>query len=148
MSKVILLDSGPLGLLCHPHTSPQVVSARNHLNTVSQSGWRVIVPEVIDYELRRELLRIGSSISLAHLDWLGWQYEYLPITTPAMRLAAELWARSRSLGRVAATSTRLDVDVILTAQALTLGSPNVVIATGNVRHFTANVAASLWENIT
>jgi hypothetical protein len=146
VSKIILLDSGPLGLLCHQFAGPQVVAARNHLDLVSQAGHRVVIPEIIDYELRRELIRIGSGNGLSSLNWLGVHFDYLSVTTTALRLAADLWARARATGRTA-SSARLDVDVILTAQALTLGVPNVVIATGNVKHFTMNVVADLWENI-
>jgi hypothetical protein len=38
--------------------------------------------------------------------------------------------------------------MILAAQAVTLGKPNVVVATTNVGHLTRFVDADLWNNIT
>jgi hypothetical protein len=48
-------------------------------------GARVVVPEIADYEVRRELLRAGKSKGVAQLDALSQLLEYLPITTAAMR---------------------------------------------------------------
>jgi hypothetical protein len=42
----------------------------------------------------------------------------------------------------------LDADVVLAAQALTLGAAPVVIATSNVGHLSRFVPAELWQNIT
>jgi hypothetical protein len=49
----------------------------------------VILPEISDYEIRRELLLRGSATGIARLDWLGGQLEHLPLTTAAIRQAAE-----------------------------------------------------------
>jgi hypothetical protein len=72
---------------------------------------------------------------------------YLPITTAAMRLAADLWAQARGRGTPTADPKELDSDVILAAQASLLGPSNVVIATSNVGHLAQFVAADLWQNI-
>ncbi len=64
-----------------------------------------------------------------------------------MRKAAELWAQARQSGRQTAADPALDGDVILAAQALTLGLPQVVIATTNVGHLGRFVPAELWQNI-
>jgi hypothetical protein len=37
--------------------------------------------------------------------------------------------------------------MILIAQAMTLGTPNVAIATTNVGHLSRFIAADLWQNI-
>jgi predicted nucleic acid-binding protein len=74
--------------------------------------------------------------------------EYLPITTAAMRRAAELWAIARQTGQPTAGDNTIDADVILIAQAQTLGVPGVVIATTNVGHLSRFTAAELWANIT
>jgi hypothetical protein len=55
----------------------------------------VLLPEIADYEVRRELLRAKKTQGLAHLDALGSLLEYLPITTSAMRQAALFWAQAR-----------------------------------------------------
>jgi hypothetical protein len=64
-----------------------------------------------------------------------------------MRRAAELWAQARCQGQPTAADNTIDADVILAARALTLGAPNVVIATTNVGHLARFVAADLWPNI-
>jgi predicted nucleic acid-binding protein len=107
----------------------------------------VITPEITDYEVRRELLRIRSARGMASLDWLGRRLEYLPLTTAAVRQAAQLWADARQQGRPTAADSDLDIDVILAAQALTLGVANLVVATTNVAHLSRFVPAELWQNI-
>ena len=146
MTGAILLDAGPLGLLCNPNSSPQPVACRAWLAALLAAGRRVIVPEIADYELRRELIRIRSTAAIANLDRYGRQLDYLPLTTTAMRRAAELWAQARAAGRPTAPDPALDCDVILAAQALTLGAP-AVVATGNLAHLSRYVTADLWQNI-
>ena len=94
----IVLDATPLGLLCHPRNPPHVAACRQWLATLTAAGRRVIIPEVADYEVRRELIRVNSQRALANLDQLHAQLEYLPLPTLAMRLAADLWAQARNAG--------------------------------------------------
>jgi len=147
VNDVVLLDAGPLGLLAHPHHPPQVTACRQWAAALQAAGRRIIVPEIADYEVRRELLRAGKPLGLALLDALAGQLEYLPLTTAAMRKAAELWALARQQGQPTAADAAIDADVILAAQALTLGSPDVVIATTNVGHLARFVPAEFWQNI-
>jgi predicted nucleic acid-binding protein len=98
--------------------------------------------------LRRELLRAGKHVSVSGLDQLARFVDYLPLSTVAMRRAAELWALIRQQGQPTAGDKTIDGDVILAAQALTIGSTNVVVATTNVGHLSRLVAADLWNNIT
>jgi hypothetical protein len=53
------------------------------------------VPEIADYEVRRELLRANKVRGIARLDLLKNSIGYLPLTTPIMLKAAELWAQAR-----------------------------------------------------
>jgi predicted nucleic acid-binding protein len=147
VSDAVVLDSTPLGVLCHPRNPPHVMSCRKWLTDLLAAGRRVIVPEIADYEIRRELIRLGGTVALANLDGYGLQLEYLPISTAAMRLAAKLWAQARNAGQPTAPDPALDADVILAAQALGLNTP-VVVATSNPRHLTRFVPAELWSNIT
>jgi len=55
----------------------------------------VPVPEISEYEVRRELLRAGKSRGLSRLDQLARDLGYLPIITEVMRLAARFWADAR-----------------------------------------------------
>ncbi|HEV3118012.1 MAG TPA: PIN domain-containing protein, partial [Gemmataceae bacterium] len=123
MTPVVLLDSGPLGLLCHSRRSSVTAACQQWLGTLLARGRRVLVPEITDYEVRRELLRIGRKAAMVRLDALAQATEYLPLTTAAMRRAAELWAQARQQGQPTAGDNTIDGDMILAAQALTLGAP-------------------------
>ena len=74
---------------------------------------------------------------------------YLPLTTAAMRKAAELWAQARQHGRPTADPHALDGDVILAGQAATLdlGHDEVVIATMNIGHLAQFADAPEWQSI-
>ncbi len=146
MNAVVLLDAGPLGLLAHTRTSPLVLACRQWITALSAARRRVIVPEITDFEVRRELLRIRQFRGVGRLDALAVPLEYHPVTTAAMRRAAELWALARHQGQPTAADTDFDADVILAAQAQTLGA-GVVIATTNVGHLARFVPAELWQNM-
>jgi predicted nucleic acid-binding protein len=148
VSQVVLLDTGPLGLVTNPRRSPQSVACAQWLQALVAHSMRVIVPEIADYEVRRELLRAKKEQGLARLDALANRLEYLSLTTAAMRQAAVFWAQARQLGQPTADEKALDGDVILAAQALTLGAVDVVIATTNVGHLSRFAPAALWPDIT
>lgn len=149
MTRHIVLDSSPLSALSLPAKSPGAIAITQWGRACLAAGHRIYVPEVIDYELRRELLRAGKRASIAELDGLKLLFHYLPITTVAMLRAAELWATSRSSGVPTGDPKKLDIDVILAAQALTLpvSAADIVVATVNVGHISRFVAADLWSNI-
>lgn len=148
MVKVVVLDSGPLGLLTNPNTTRRAVACRQWAADLANAGHRVVIPEIIDYELRRELLRSGATVSVALLDALPQQFEYLALDTSALRRAAQLWAQARQAGQPTAHDKNIDVDMILIAQAESLADPNAIIATANLRHLQRFSAADLWPNIT
>jgi predicted nucleic acid-binding protein len=147
VSHVVLLDTGPLGLVTNPKRSPQSVACAQWLQALVAHGIRVIVPEIADYEVRRELLRAKKERGLTRLDALANRLEYLPLTTAAMRQAAVFWAQARQQGQPTADDKALDGDVILAAQAMTLGVADVVIATTNVGHLSRFAPAALWPNL-
>lgn len=148
MNRVIVLDTGPLGLVINPKLSAESVACAQWLQTHITLGSRVIIPEIADYEVRRELLRASKTKGIARLDDLAKFLEYLPITTTAMRQAAELWAQARQQGQPTAGDKTIDGDMILVAQAMTLFIPDVVIATTNVGHLSKFIMAEFWHNIT
>lgn len=147
MSQVIVLDSGPIGLVTNPKLSTEGVACANWLQSMIGAGYRIIIPEIIDYEIRRELIRANKVNGLGRLEQLITLGEYLPITTAAMRQAALLWAQARQQGQPTAGDKTIDADVILAAQAMTLAVSDVVIATTNVGHLSRFVKADLWQNI-
>lgn len=147
MSQVVVLDTGPIGLITNPKLSAQGIACNQWLQSNITSGSLIILPEIADYEVRRELLRANKIKGISRLDNLAKITEYLPITTAAMRQAANLWAEARQQGRPTAGDKTIDGDMILIAQAMTLAAPNVVIATTNVGHLSSFIAADLWQNI-
>jgi hypothetical protein len=151
MLQAIILDSHPLSLICQRRGKPDADACRQWLADCMQSGVRVHVPEVADYEVRRELIRAGKTAAVARLDRFSAIVpgRYIAITTVAMRLAAELWAQSRQAGVPTADPQALDGDVILAAQALTMSIPptNLIVATSNVRHLARYVPADIWQKI-
>jgi predicted nucleic acid-binding protein len=150
MSRHILLDSSPLGLLSNPANTADVIAITRWSVACLAAGHHLYVPEVIDYELRRELLRAGKTKSIAKLDSFKTTLLYLPIMTAAMLRAADLWAMARRTGVPTGDPKKLDVDVILAAQALTLAVPtaDLVVATSNVSHLSRFVNADVWTKIT
>ncbi len=142
-----MLDAGPLGLITNPKLSPESMACAQWLQIHLRAESRIIIPEIADYEVRRELLRANKTKGIARLDDLAKLIEYLPIRTVAMRQAAQLWAQARKLGQPTAGDKTIDGDMILVAQAITLGVPNVVIATTNVGHLSRFIAAELWQNV-
>lgn len=147
VSRTVLLDAGPLGLVTNPNRSPQSRNCTQWLQSLLSAGVRVIVPEIADYEVRRELLRASKTRGIARLDEIISLVDYLPITTVAMRRAAELWAQARRQGQPTAADHAIDADVILAAQALTCGEVDVVVATTNVGHLARFAPAEIWPNI-
>lgn len=147
MVDVVFLDTGPLGLVTNPMQSPQSLACNQWLYKLLAKGAHVVVPEIVDYELRRELLRANKQRGIAKLDGLIKGLDYLPITTAAMRQAAEFWAQARQQGQPTSNDKTIDGDMILAGQAVTFGVDSFVIATTNVGHLTRFVAADLWTNL-
>lgn len=141
---LIVLDSAPLSLLAHPAAQPSSVawSAR-----VLGAGHRLVIPEIVDYEVRRKLLHLNRTASISRLDLLAQQFDYLALDTATMRQAAAFWARLRSSGQPTADPRELDGDVILAAQTQRLidAGHAAVVATSNVRHVARLVPAQDWQ---
>jgi predicted nucleic acid-binding protein len=148
VSGVLLLDSGPLGLITQPQRSYDVIAITDWLKDCISAGARVLVPAIVYYEIRRELLRANKTIGIVRLDAFvnAAPDRYVPLTDEALRFAAELWAQSRQAGRPTAEAKALDIDVLLAAQALRMeGTP--VIATTNPKHLSQFISARNWRNI-
>ena len=111
MSLIVLLDAGPLGMITNPKSSPENEACKNWLASLTYNGAEVVIPEIADYEVRRELLRAGKDRGLGRLDALKGMLRYAPITTPVMLRAAEFWATARKIGRQSADDAALDADM-------------------------------------
>ena len=151
MSRFLILDSGPLGLLTHPQRNAEVVAITEWLSRCLLSGHRIIVPAIVYYELKRELLRANKTLGVVRLETFASATpgRYLPLSDEALRFAAELWAKARQRGRPTADAKDLDIDVILAAQALSFGPApsDVVVATSNAKHLSQFIAAQNWSEI-
>jgi predicted nucleic acid-binding protein len=147
---IVLLDSGPLGLLASSTASPESHECNLWLRHLLNVNYLVIIPEIVDYELRRELLRGRMRRGPVTLESLAATLMFAPISTPVMRQAAEFWAIARQRGGPTADDKALDVDMILAAQAHLVAQTweqDVVIATTNVRHLTRFAPAREWREV-
>ncbi|MEH2011541.1 type II toxin-antitoxin system VapC family toxin [Nostoc sp.] len=114
MSRAVLLDTHPLSQVTHPKINPKI---QQWLKSLQKIETVIRMPEIADYELRRELLRQGKQKSIDRLNKLS-QICLIPLTPETMRKAAELWAWIRNQGKPTASNDSLDGDVILAAQAI------------------------------
>ena len=136
-------------MITNPKSSPENEACKDWLESLALKGVEVVIPEIADYEVRRELIRAGKERGLIRLDALKGVLSYAPITTATMLKAANFWAAARMQGRQSADDAALDGDAILAAQAATLRRDNgeTVIATTNVRHLSLFSVARIWRDI-
>lgn len=133
LGVLIVLDSGPLGLLSNPTRFAEPGAIRAWAFRVIGEGTTMVVPEIADYEVRRELIRAGKASGIRRLDALTHGLVYQPLRTSHFRRAAVLWAEARNRGAPTAHDAALDGDVLLAAQAPELmdGDPETVVVTTN-----------------
>ena len=147
----LFLDTGILGLLTNPKGHPVATACTQWLRDCIAAGATVCVPEIADYELRRELLLCNSVRALEKLNILITDIatRYVPLTTETMRCAAEYWARMRKQGTPTADQKSLDGDVILAAQANLTAVPGqpAIIVTNNVGHLARLADARSWRDV-
>jgi hypothetical protein len=109
MARIVFLDSGPLGLLTRAHGIPAADRCRAWLWDLLGAGVVVVAPAIADFEVRRELIRLGATAALRRLDELAEDaVVYEPLSDPALRRAAELWALVRNAGTPTAPPEALD----------------------------------------
>ena len=150
----IVLDGKPLSLLTMRSGHRQGDPCKAWFLALESPGPRFYVPEIADYELRRELIRAGHAPSIARLDAFhaAEPDRYRPLTTADVREAAHLWAQARNASRGGAPKEALDGDVLIAAQTLRLlpadfGLSGMVVATSNVTHLAHLVPSALWSDI-
>jgi predicted nucleic acid-binding protein len=133
MSQVVVLDTNPLSQLAHPRINPLI---RKWLLFTQENNLTLRVPEIADYEVRRELIRQDKTKSIKRLDEITKTDIFLPLNSEIMRKAGELWAWTRNKGKPTAHEHSLDGDVILVAQAISQLKffDEVIIITTNLKH--------------
>ena len=147
---IVLLDSGPLGLVTNPRATAASQECSFWLERIVHGNHLVVIPEIVDYELRREFLRGRMTRALTILEALSVRLAFDPITTPVMRQAAEFWAIARQRGLATADDKALDGDMILAAQAIQIEQTwdqESVIANTNVRHLARFATAREWRDV-
>src|SRR5437016_5454812 len=95
-------------MITNPSNTPENKRCRDWLERLTERGVRVVIAEIADYEVRRELLRAAKASGLARLDAVKGILDYAPITTPVMLKAAQYWAAARRMGRPSASDGSLD----------------------------------------
>jgi predicted nucleic acid-binding protein len=120
MSEIVLLASAPLGMLSNPKSTPDNDEFKAWAAALLDRGVEIGIPEIADYEVRRELLRADKLNGVARLNALNLSVSYFPISTPLMLMAAEFWASARRRGKKSADDAALDGDVLIAAQAVML----------------------------
>lgn len=151
---IVMLDSNPLSLISNPRNKGEPFKCRNRIQQLVSNNIPVIVPEIIDYELRRKLIYDKRKESIERLDRLAQEMGiiYAPITTEVMRKASALWGWARATGQSTAHENQIDIDVILAAQSIILAMETeeyVIIATPNIKDLRRySIDAQEWNNIT
>jgi hypothetical protein len=152
VARIIVLDSGPLALAAHCPNLTEVRQCLAWLARLELSGVQIVLPEIADYEVRRELLRARIASGIGRLDRLKTRLFYLPISTSAMLQVAVFWADVRQRGIPTASPDALDADCILAGMAATAFDPKdtVTIATNNMVHLIRfpGIDAQHWQTIT
>lgn len=143
MALLLALDSGPLGQLAHPDPN-RYPELSLWFDSHRAAGTMFLIPEISDFEVRRNLILEQRERSLLRLDNLAHRARYIPINTDAMRLAARCWAQSRRTGRSVGDPKELNADVILAAQAILA---KAIVATENIGHLSQFIDARPWSAI-
>ncbi|WP_445171835.1 type II toxin-antitoxin system VapC family toxin [Microcoleus sp.] len=157
---IVILDSNILTLLVTPldeklsedeKLTKEIHQCTKWFERLLSKGARIIVSDICDYEVRRELIRIKSK-SVQELDNLRDLIEFQPVTFAVLEKAAELWAEGRYLSQSNKMKENIDVDCILAAQWCLLKEQNpgrkVIIATKNIKDFQRITDCEFWQNIT
>lgn len=75
-ARIVVLAAGVLSLVTHPRGGDDARAAEGWLRGLRKAGMAVKVPEIADYEVRRELTRAGKTRSVERLDRLAETPEY------------------------------------------------------------------------
>lgn len=157
---IVILDSNILTLLVTPldeklsedeKLTKEIHQCTKWFERLLSKGARIIVSDICDYEVRRELIRINSK-SVQELDNLRDLIEFKPVTFAVLEKAAELWAEARYLSQSNKIKENIDLDCILAAQWCLLKEQypgrQVIIATKNIKDFQRVTDCDVWQNIT
>jgi predicted nucleic acid-binding protein len=111
----LLLDTGVLTQICHPSGYQDVKDWFRSLLLRGESAPEILVPALVDYELRRTLSEREASAGLSRLDSLVQSVTVVPVSAEIGRRAVQISARLRAEKRAPVS----DVDALIAATALT-----------------------------
>ncbi len=157
---IVILDSNILGLIIAPLSTNfekeegKYKQARECIywfqNLLSRGAY-VTVPDICDYEIRRELIRINSFESLDNLKGLRNVINFQELTFNVLTEAAEIWAIARNSNQPNKSIQNIDVDCIIAAHWRLLKNEypgrEVIVATENIKDFQSFSDCSSWKNI-
>ncbi|MFO0812752.1 MAG: nucleic acid-binding protein [Gemmatales bacterium] len=140
-----LLDAGPLGLLAHSRSTARL-PIQSWVYQQLQDGNTVLISEVADYEVRRELIRLiqKQQLPASRLTRLDALQSFCPLTLLThsnWQQAAELWASMRNQGIPTSELASLDADVLVISQTLEL---DATVVTVNPKHFEVHCKTLAW----
>lgn len=104
----------------HPHV-------RQHANAYLAQHGRTAISLITRYEVLRGLRVKQAAVQLIDFELFCRQHDVLPISTPIVDLAADVWVALRQSGQIIG-----DNDILIAATALHHG---LALATANVAHF-------------
>src|SRR5438874_2585437 len=105
---IVLLDAGVLGLACCRPGTHSVDQCHAWLAALGDNDTFALIAAIVDYEVRRELIRLEAHAKLRNLDELREQLSYIDVSIPAWIRAAEFWAMVRNIGLPTADPQALD----------------------------------------
>lgn len=149
MNYAILLDSGPLGKFVHQrNTYQEQISLLNHF--AKTEGISILVPEIIEIELKEELLKRDFIKSISKLNKFKRQDRIIPLNDSDRSLSIVIEEDLKSQGQQVA-STIPSNDGILVAQAINLKLSGqykqVIILTENTKDILtlSNKQITIWD---
>lgn len=149
---ILLLDTFPTSSVAkRPGKTPTLSDqCREWVEGCEAAGHTVLVPAIAYYEVLRELEQRRAAAQIQRLrEFCLHPSRFIPLTTAHLETAARLWGEVRRAGLPTASDDALDGDVLLAAQALSLGlaASDYLVATTNVGHLSRFVPADEWTSI-
>ncbi|MEM8640952.1 MAG: hypothetical protein AAGG51_19375 [Cyanobacteria bacterium P01_G01_bin.54] len=156
---IVVLDSSVLGVLATPNNSSELENETGFTEVYYCTEWfykllaktyRIIIPDICDYELRCELLRIGSQ-GVEKLNALRAVLDCHAVTFDVLDKAAEIWSESRAMSQPNTVRENIDVDCIVAAYCYILQQNHpgqrIVLATKNIKDFQRTTECAIWQDI-
>ena len=117
IADLFLIDTGPLGFASNPGRGRDAGPLLAWMEREGAEGSAIVAPDVVVYEVKRELIRAGKGPGLRRLAEIVAGMQRLAIDATTWDRAAELWAEARRRGIATAKDAALDADMLIAAVA-------------------------------